>query len=141
MKSLDFNDFFILLRKRCKASAPAINAIPYKYKKYPQLSRFLFNISKSFLKHCVFQIPLQYTVKHYIPEIDQPSPSKVKDFMPIALLNVEGKLFFSLISKRLEKHVIVNNKFINTSVQKACMGNVPGCCENKSMVWGALKLA
>ena len=73
--------------------------------------------------------------------LEQPSPSKIEDFRRIALLNVEGKLFFSLISKRLEKHIIANNEFINTSVQKGCMGKVLGCWEHMSVVWGALKEA
>ena len=39
VKSLDFNDFLLLLGTRRNASAPGINAIPYKvYKKCPQLS-------------------------------------------------------------------------------------------------------
>ena len=61
--------------------------------------------------------------------------------MPVALLNVEGRLFLSLISKHLEKHVIVNKKFINTPVQKVCMKKVPGCWEHMSLVWGAFKEA
>ena len=52
---------------------------------------------------------------------------KLEDFRPIALLNLEGKLFFGIISKRLEKHIIANNKFINTSAQMGCMEKVPGC--------------
>ena len=63
------------------------------------------------------------------------------NFYPIALLNVEGKLFFSLISKRLVNHIITNNNLINTSVQKGCMDKVPGCWEHMSMVWSALKEA
>ena len=57
------------------------------------------------------------------------------------LLNVESKLFFRLISKRLESHIISNNKFVNTSIQKGCMEKVPGCWEHMSMVWSALKQA
>ena len=53
----------------------------------------------------------------YIPKIQTPDPSNIKDFRAIALLNVEGKMLFRLLSKRLEKHIIYNNKFINTSVQ------------------------
>ena len=67
--------------------------------------------------------------------------TNIKDFRPIALLNVEGKLLFSLISKRLEAHIITNNKFINTSIQKGCMEKVPGCWEHMSMIWSALKEA
>ena len=55
--------------------------------------------------------------------------------------NVEGKLFFSLISKRLGKHIITNNNFINSSIKKGCMDKVPGCWEHMSMVWSVLKEA
>ena len=50
-------------------------------------------------------------MEHYIPEIDQQSPSKIEDFRPIALFNVEGKLLFSFTAKRLEKHIIAYCKF------------------------------
>ena len=47
----------------------------------------------------------------------------------------------SLISKRLEAHLIANSSFINTSIQKGCMEKVPGCWEHMSTVWSALKEA
>ena len=53
-ESVDFNDFLVLLGTRCNALPLGINAILYKvYKKSPQLSRFLFGILKSCLKHGV----------------------------------------------------------------------------------------
>ena len=55
-----------------------------------------------------------------------------------SLLNVEGKLFCSVLSKRLEKH-IYNNKLINSSIQKGCMEKVSGCWEHMSVVWDELK--
>ena len=79
-------------------------------------------------------------MEHYIPKTRPPCPSNVKDVCPIALLNVEGKLFFSLISKRLVNHIITNNN-LNISVQKGCVDKVPGCWEHMSMVWSALKEA
>ena len=41
------------------------------------------------------------------------SGTRLSDFRPIALLNVEGELF-----KCLETHLIHSNKFINNSIQK-----------------------
>ena len=84
------------------------------------------------LKHSIVQLQWRYAMEHYIPKTKPPCPSNIKDFRPIAILNVEGKLFFTLISKRLVKHIITNNNLIKTSVQK-------GCWEHMSMVWSALK--
>ena len=70
-----------------------------------------------------------------------PCENKLSDFCPVAPLNVEGKLFFSLVSKCLETHLIHNNKFINNSIQKGCMEKIPGCWEHLSMVWHAPKEA
>ena len=42
-------------------------------------------------------------------------------------------------NERKEKHIIHNNKFINTSIQKGCMEKVPGCWEHMSSVWDELK--
>ena len=66
-------------------------------------------------------------------------PRTNSDFRPIALLNVEGKLFFSLVSKHLEAHLIHNNNFIDK--QKGCMEKIPGCWEHLSVVWHTLKEA
>ena len=140
--SLKAEDFERLLSSRRNKSSPGLNAIRYiVYKKCSQISNFLFNIFKSCLKHCIVPIQWRYAKEVYIPKSNSPDPSKIKDFRPIALLNVEGKLFFSLVSRRLENHIITNNKFINTSVQKGCMEKVPGCWEHMSVVWGALKEA
>ena len=87
--------------------------------KCPKLSKFLSSILK-----CMFskgEIPLQWQSAReiYIPKSKTPPGNLISDFQPIAFLNVEGKLFFSLISKRLESHLLQSNKIINVSVQKA----------------------
>ena len=131
-----------IVNSRRNASSPGINMIPYKvYKKCPQILSFLFKIFQSTFKlEC---IPIQWRIasEAYIPKVNPPNSSSITDFRPIALLNVEGKLFFSLISKRLEQHIIHNNKFVDVSVQKGCMAKVPGCWEHMSMVWNDLKMA
>ena len=57
----------------------------------------------------------------------------------LALLNVKGKLFFSLVSTKLEDHIITKNEIINSSIQKGCMSKVPGYWEHMFAVWEELK--
>ena len=137
-------DDFLNLSSSCRnASAPVLNGITYKvYKKCSKLSKFIFHIFK-----CAFsngEIPLlQWCSAREICILKSKTPSEnlISDFQPIAPLNVEGKLFFSLISKWLVSDLVQNNKIINLSVQKGCMEKVTGSCEHLSMVWSVLKEA
>ena len=104
-----------------------------------QISKFLFKIFQVCFKRCEIPIQWRSAQEIYIPKVSSPSENKLSDFRPIALLNAEGKLFFSLVSKRLETHLIHNNKFINSSIQKGVMKRIPGCWEHLPMVWHALK--
>ena len=137
-----FDDFFEILSSRRNASAPGLNGIPYKvYKKCPKISKFLFKTFQTCFKRCEIPIQCRSAQKIYIPKVSNPSEKKLSDFHPIALLNVGGKLFFSLVSKCLEAHLIHSNKFIDNSIQKGCMEKIPGCWGHLSMVWHALKEA
>ena len=119
-----------ILNSRRNSSSPGINMIPYRvYKKCPQICSFLFNIFGLCLKHCFVPVQWRVPTEVYIPKAKPPNPNIIKDFRPISLLNVEGKLFFSLVSNRLENHIKTNNKLINSSIQKGCM----------SMVWNELQ--
>ena len=140
--SFSYHDFLEILLTRRNASAPGLNGIPYKvYKKCSKISKFLFKIFQACFKRCEISIQWRSAQEIHIPKVSNPSENKLLDFRPIALLNVEGKLFFSLDSKRLETHLIHNNKFINNSIQKGCMEKIPGCWEHLSMVWHVLKKA
>ena len=131
-----FDDFFEILSLRRNASAPGLNGIPYKvYQKCPKISKFIFKIFQTCFKRCEIPIQWRSAPEIYIPKVSCPSENKLSDFRPIALLNVEGKLFFSLISKCLKAHVIHNNKFIDNSIRNGCMEKIPGCWEHLSMVW------
>ena len=132
------NDFLEILSSRRNASAPGLNGIPNKvYKRCPRISKFLFKIFQACFKRCEIPIQWRSAQEIYIPKVSSPSEDKLADFRPIALLNVEGKLFFSLVSKHLETHLIHNNN----SIQKGCMEEIPGCWEHLSKVWHALKEA
>ena len=110
------------------------------YRKCSKISKFLFKIFQACFKICQIPIQRRSAQEIHIPKVSNPSTNKLLGFRPIALLNVESKLFFSLVSKRLE-NLSNNNKFINNSIQKCCMEKIPGCWEHLSMVWHALKEA
>ena len=113
--------------------------IPYKlYKLCPNICGYLFRLFKSCFKNCVVPVQWRIATKIYVPKSGSPDPKNIKGFRSISLLNVEGKLFFSILSKRLEKY-IYGNKLINSSIQKGCMEKVPGCWEHMSVVWVELK--
>ena len=102
---------------------------------------YLFKIFKSCSKLAL--VPVQRRrncFRSLYWQSQPPNTSEIEDFCPIALLNVEGKLLFSLVSKRLE-HYIHKNKFVNVSIQKGCMEKVPGCWEHMPLVWEELKQA
>ena len=140
--SFSYDDFWDILSSQRNASATGLNGIPYKvYKKCPRISKFLAQVFQACFKRCEIPIQWRSAQEIYIPKVSSPSENKLSDYRPIALLNVEGKLLFSLVSKHLETHLIHNNKFINNSIQKGCKEKILGCWEHLSMVWHALKEA
>ena len=133
----DFNNY---VHKRSNSSAPGINMVPYKvYKACDDLSRYLYYILLSCFRSKHVPINWRIAKEIYIPKKDNPNEQSIADFRSIALLNVEGKIFFGLIAKRLFTHIVLKNHLIDTSMQKGCMENTPGCWEHMSMVWAALK--
>ena len=65
---------------------------------------------------------------------------KIDQFQPISLLNVEDKIFFSVIANRMMRFVI-NNGYVNASIQKAGVPGSPGCIEHTTMLWDRIKTA
>ena len=58
---------------------------------------------------------------------------KLDQFRPISLLNVEGKIFFDGIAKRMTRFVI-NYGYVNASIQKAGVSGFPGCIAHSTMI-------
>ena len=130
---------FSLRRKRNK-SRPGPNQLPYKlYKKCPLLQDYLFGIISSMYSSGT--VPLSWRISDgiFIPKVDVPNSMAIEDFRQIALMNVEGKLWWSMISDGLYKYLVTDNGFIDTKVQKGSIKNTPGCWEHTSMIWSALK--
>ena len=125
------NDFFEILLTRRNASAPGLNGIPYKvYKKCSKISKFLFNFER-----CEILIQWRSGQEIHIPKVSNTSQNKLSDIRPIALLNIEGKLFFSLVSNRLETYLIPNNRFINNSMVWHSLKKVRAQKSNLPVIW------
>ena len=74
-------------------------------------------------------LPVHWTVaiRKLIPKTDDLlDPSKFRD---INLSNIDGKIFFGLLSRRAN-NFMVKNKFIDTKIQKGFIRGVPGVLEH-----------
>ena len=135
-----FSDFKHILRKTRNGSRPGHNQIPYKvYKKCPELAKYLFGLFISVLKSRT--TPLQWRISDgiFLPKVKKPNQNNISDYRQIALLNVEGKLYWALVAKRLYSYLVEDNRYIKTSQQKGFIKGIAGCWEHTTMVWSALK--
>ena len=139
-RSFSFAHFRRILQRKRPGSTPGPNRIPYTvYKKCPKIARFLFEIFSGVKRSRV--VPLCWRVNDgiMIPKVDNPTASEIGDFRQIALLNVEGKLFWAMVADRLYDFLVTRNEFVSPRVQKGSMRKVAGCWEHTAMVWSALK--
>ena len=100
---LNLSRLEIVLSKKRNASRPGPNQIPYKvYKKCPKLRFYLMKLMWGVIAEK--RIPLKWRISDgiFIPKVDEPKPDQLRsDYRQIALSNVEGKLFWSLVSDKL----------------------------------------
>ena len=140
VRPFTFTQFQRILRRKRASSAPGPNKICYGvYKKCIGITRYLFDIFQSVRRDKQTPLCWRITDGIMIPKVSCPVASEIGDFRQIALLNVEGKLFWSLVADRLYNYLVVDNSFISSEVQKGSMKKVAGCWEHTAMVWSALK--
>ena len=60
--------------------------------------------------------------------------SNIRQFRPVSLLNIEGKVSFSFIAQKLTNH-LVKNKLVDTTVQNTGIPGFSGGLEHTSMIW------
>jgi hypothetical protein len=125
-----------VLKRYRNSSAPGPNGISYLvYKRLPSVQRYLQAIFC-----CVWSeqyVPHAWRVASMIllPKSEDAShPSLMRD---IALSNVEGKLFFSLVAGRLQSYML-DNRYFDGSAQKGFLPGVSGCVEHNPVIAAAL---
>ncbi|XP_005112736.1 uncharacterized protein LOC101856396 [Aplysia californica] len=74
----------------------------------------------------------------YIPK--EKDSEGISQFRPISLLNVEGKIFFSVMASRLMSYLLTNG-YVDTIVQKGGVPGIVGCLEHGSMILKAVQKA
>ena len=128
-----------VLKKR-NGACPGFNGLSYlPYKRCPVIMEFLHKIICKIWKSQ--DIPEDWARAFVVllqksdDVLDDPS-----EFRPIAITNTVGKIFFSVISSRLQ-FFMVNNNFIKRETQKGFLFGMPGCVEHSFALWEALKNA
>ena len=127
-----FNEFMKVLRKTRAKSAPGPNGVPYiVYKRCPKVARQLWLYLKGMWKKNSISESWRYAEGILIPKVDE--ATEINKFRTISLLNVEGKIYFSLRADRLLKFV-QDNKYIDPSIQKGGLPEISGCLEHTSIL-------
>ena len=120
------------VQKKGNKNAPGLNAIPFLVNtKCPQLLDFLLRIMNRVWTPISWQRAMIVLLAK--PD-DLSSPS---EFRPIALLNAEGRLFFTLMNWRLSAYMLENG-YTDTKLQKGFIERPSGCVEHAESVHAAL---
>ena len=128
-----------VVKKARAKSSPGPNGIPYLlYKKCPNVLMWLHQLIKSAWRNSRISDQWMTAEGVYIPK--EQNSSDINQFRPISLLNVEGKIFFSVMASRLTKY-LKENEYLDVSVQKGGIPGVPGCVEHATMIWDAIQRA
>ncbi|XP_061878077.1 uncharacterized protein LOC133630482 [Entelurus aequoreus] len=121
-----------VVRRARTSSAPGPSGVPYKvYKNCPRLLCRLWKILKMIWRRGKVADQWRQAEGVWIPKEEK--SQNINQFRTISLLSVEGKIFFSLIARRLTDYLL-KNSYINTSVQKGGIPEVSGCLEHTGVV-------
>ena len=113
--------------KRNKAAA-GLNSLTYVlYKCCPAILPTLHNIFKKIWLSR--DVPASWAAAFIVLLSKSDVVNDPGEFRPIAITDTIGKLFFSILSSRLEKFM-VHNKFIDNTLQKGFLSETPGCLEH-----------
>ena len=127
-----YKEFVAKLRKTRSKSSPGPNGVPYLiYKRCPGVAGQLWGYLKELWRRNKMSETWREAEGVFIPK--EEGATTVDKFRTISLLNVEGKLFFSLKADRITDFLICN-KNINPSIQKGGVPGVSGCLEHTAIL-------
>ncbi len=123
--------------KKRNGSAAGMNGIPYTvYKRCPRVLQELGKIMRSAQRLRTVAQSWQIGRVTLIPKSgDNSQPGLMRD---ITILNVEGRLFWSVFQRRVANFMLENG-YIPRAVQKAFLEGVAGCVEHATAVGEAVR--
>ena len=134
-----WKDFTVVLRKTRNKSAPGPNGIPYKlYKKCPGVARLMWLYLRALWKKGIVSNSWRRAEGIFIPKED--GAVKVEKFRTISFLNVEPKLSFGVLAKKMINFTLANG-YIDTAIQKGGVPGVSGCLEHTTVLSQLIKEA
>ena len=83
-------------------------------------------------------IPTDWAMAYVVVLSKSNDLSLVSEFRPIAITCVCGKIFFSVLSERLQVFMLRNN-YISRDIQKGFLSGMPGCIEYTFALLAALR--
>ena len=139
MKEPTLAELTDVVKKARSKSAPGYSGTSYKvYKKCPLLLKRLHKLIKVVWRQQKIPECWQFAEGCLIPK--EENSKHIKQFRTISLLSVEGKIFFSMMSHRITIYML-ENKYLDVSVQKGGVPGFSGCLEHTSVLTQLIKEA
>lgn len=89
------------------SSAPGLSQVPYKvYKRCPNLLKILWNLLRVIWRRETIMDQWRQAEGIWIPK--EENSTKLEQFRSISLLSVEGKIFFSVLARRMTDLLLKN---------------------------------
>ena len=137
MKDISRKEHNGVIQKARSKSSPGNNGLPYLvYKRCPNISENLWVLCRLAFKTADYPDNCRFFEGVYIPKVEGDfGPSEGR---PISLGNVQGKIYMAILAKRLTEYVL-QNRYVDTSVQKGGVPKVRGCIEHFGAMWEVIK--
>ena len=121
-----------VVKRARSGSAPGPNGIPYRVYKYcPKLLRRLWKMLKVVWRKG--KVPESWKKADGIFAAKENGAKETSQFRTISLLNVEWKIFFSVLSRRLTTYMLAN-QYVDTAIQKGWIPGFSVCVEHTSAI-------
>lgn len=125
------------VKRKRNGAAAGLNGLTYvPYKKCAAIIKFVVKLGRKIWK--TKEIPADWACAYIVLLSKSDILDLVSEFRPIAIASTAGKIFFSVLSDRLQSFLIRNN-FISREIQKGFLSGVAGCVEHVFALMEALR--